>query len=101
MWKRGARKKPTLGQIRNIKAKTVQKYLQQFDQLVSWLGVLHRTYEQYRAKYHQLILPMEFSAQAMENASWPTLSSSDWAYNNFSIRMCFLEHYLTGCKKLG
>ena len=28
--------------------------------------MLHRVYEQDRAKYHQLILPIEFRAQAME-----------------------------------
>ena len=34
--------------------------------LVFHQGVLHRVYEQDGAKYHQLILPIEFRAQAME-----------------------------------
>ena len=59
-------KKPTLAQIRKIKSRPVQRYLCQFDRLVFRQGVLHRQCEQDGAKYHQLILPIEFRAQAME-----------------------------------
>ena len=59
-------KKPMLAQIRKVKSRTVQRYLHQFDRLVFRQGVLHRVYEQDGAKYHQLILPLEFRAQAME-----------------------------------
>ena len=44
----------------------MRRYLRQFNQLVFHQGVLHRVYEQDGAKYHQLILPIEFRAQAME-----------------------------------
>ena len=44
----------------------MQRYLHQFDRLVFRQGVLHRVYEQDGAKYHQLILPIGFRAQAME-----------------------------------
>ena len=59
-------KKPMLAQIRKIKSRPVRRYLRQFDRLVFRQGVLHRVYEQDGAKYHQLILPLEFRAQAME-----------------------------------
>ena len=59
-------KKPMLAQIRKVKSRPVQRYLHQFDRLVFRQGVLHRVYEQDGAKYHQLILPIEFRAQAME-----------------------------------
>ena len=59
-------KKPMLAQIRKIKSRPVQRYLCQFDRLVFRQGVLHRVYEQDGAKYHQLVLPIEFRAQAME-----------------------------------
>ena len=59
-------KKPMLAQIRKVKSRHVQRYLHQFDRLVFRQGVLHRVYEQDGAKYHQLILPIEFRAQAME-----------------------------------
>ena len=61
-----AGKKLTLAQIKNIKAKTVQKYLYQFVWLVFWQEVLCRTYKQEVTKYHQLMLPIEFRAQFME-----------------------------------
>ena len=32
---------------------------------IGWQGVLHRMYEQSGAKYHQLILPIEFRPQVM------------------------------------
>ena len=44
----------------------MQRYLCQFDRLVFQQGVQHRVYERDGAKYHQLILPIEFRAQAME-----------------------------------
>ena len=53
---------PILAQIRKIKSRPVQRYLHQFDRLVFRQGVLHRVYEQDGAKYHQLILPIEFRA---------------------------------------
>ena len=53
-------------QIRKIKSRPVQRYLHQFDRLAFQQGVLHRVYEQDGAKYHQLILLIEFRAQAME-----------------------------------
>ena len=59
-------KKPMFAQIRKIKSRPVQRYLHQFDRLVFRQGVLHRVYEQDGAKYHQLTLPIEFRAQAME-----------------------------------
>ena len=59
-------RKPMLAQIRKIKSRPVQRYLCQFDRLVFRQGVLHRVYEKDGAKYHQLILPIEFRAQAME-----------------------------------
>ena len=59
-------KKPTLAQICKIISIPVHRYRHQFDQLVFHQGVLHRVYEQDGAKYHQLILPIEFSAQVME-----------------------------------
>ena len=59
-------KKPMLAQIRKIKSRPVQRYLHQFDRLVFRQVVLHRVYEQDGAKYHQLILLIEFRAQAME-----------------------------------
>ena len=59
-------KKPMLVQIRKIKSRPVQRYLHQFYRLVFRQGVLHRVYEQDGAKYHQLILPLEFRAQAVE-----------------------------------
>ena len=59
-------KKPMLAQIRKIKSRPVQRYLCQFDRLVFRQGVLHRVYEQDGAKYHQLILLIEFRAQAIE-----------------------------------
>ena len=52
-------RKPMLAQIRKIKSRPVQRYLQQFDRLVFHQGVLHRVYEQDWAKYHQPILPKE------------------------------------------
>ena len=60
------RKKTMLAQIRKIKLRPGQRYLWQFDRLVFHQGVLHRVYEQDGAKNHQLILPIEFRAQAME-----------------------------------
>ena len=59
-------KKPPLAQIRKIKSRPVQRYLCQFERLVFRQGVLHRVYEQDRAKIHQLVLLIEFRAQAME-----------------------------------
>ena len=59
-------KKPALAQIWKIKSRPVCRYLCQFDWLVFSQGLLHRVYEQDRAKYHQLILPIEFRAQVME-----------------------------------
>ena len=59
-------RKPTLAQIRKIKSRPVQRYLCQFDRLVFRQGVLHTVYEEDGAKYHQLILPIEFRAQPME-----------------------------------
>ena len=59
-------KKPTHAQICKIKSRPVHRYLCQFNQLVFHHGVLHRVYEQDGAKYHQLILPIEFRAQVME-----------------------------------
>ena len=59
-------KKPTLAQIRKVKSRPVERYLHQFDRLVFRQGVLHRVYEQDEAKYHQLVLPIEFRVQAME-----------------------------------
>ena len=59
-------RKPMLAQIRKVKSRPVCRYLSQFDRLVFRQGVLHRVYEQDGAKPHQLILPIEFRAQAME-----------------------------------
>ena len=59
-------KKPMLAQIREVKSRPVQRYLHQFDRLVFRQGVLHRVCKQDGAEYHQLILPIEFRAQAME-----------------------------------
>ena len=59
-------RKPMLAQIRKIKSRPVHRYLHQFDRLVFCQGVLHKVYEQDGAKYHQLILPIEFRAKAME-----------------------------------
>ena len=59
-------KKPMLAHIRKFKSRPVQRYLCQFDRLVFRQGVLHTVYEQDVAKYHQLILPIEFRAQAKE-----------------------------------
>ena len=59
-------RKLKLAQIRKIKSWPVQRYLWQFDRLVFCQEVLHRVYEQDGAKYHQLILPIEFRDQAME-----------------------------------
>ena len=59
-------KKPMLAQIRKIKSRPEQRYLHQFDRSVFRQGVFNRVYEQDGAKYHQLILPIEFRAQAME-----------------------------------
>ena len=59
-------KKPTLAQIRKIKSRLVQRYLCQFDRLVLRQGVLHRVNKQDGVKYQQIILPIEFRAQAME-----------------------------------
>ena len=58
-------RKPSLAQIRKLKSKIVHRYLQQFDWLVFIKGVLHRVYEENGSKYHQLILPIEYRAQAM------------------------------------
>ena len=44
----------------------MQRYLCHFDRLVFRQRVLPRVYEQDGARYHQLILPIEFRAQAME-----------------------------------
>ena len=57
-------RKPMLAQI--IKSRPVQRHLWQFDRLVFCQGILHRVYEQDGAKYHHLILSIEFRAQAME-----------------------------------
>ena len=59
-------KKLMLAQIRKGKLRPVQRYLRQVERLVFRQGVLHRVYEQDGAKCHQLILPLEFRAQAME-----------------------------------
>ena len=59
-------RKLMLAQIRKIKLRPVRRYLQQFDRLVFCQGVLHRVYEQDGARYHQLILQIEFRAQAMQ-----------------------------------
>ena len=58
-------RKPSLAQIRKLKSKIVCRYLRQFDWLVFIKGVLHRIYEENGSKYHQLILPIEYQAQAM------------------------------------
>ena len=58
-------RKPSLAQIRKLKSKIVCRYLRQFDRLVFIKGVLHRIYEENGSKYHQLILPIEYRAQAM------------------------------------
>ena len=58
-------RKPSLAQIRKLKSKIVHRYLRQFDQLVFIKGVLHRIYEENGSRYHQLILPIEYRAQAM------------------------------------
>ena len=58
-------RKPTLAQIRKLKSKIVCRYLQQFDQLVFIKGVLHRIYEENGSKYHQLVLPIQYRAQAL------------------------------------
>ena len=58
-------RKPSLGQIRKLKSKIVCQYLRQFDWLVFIKGVLHRIYEENGSKYHQLILSIEYRAQAM------------------------------------
>ena len=58
--------KTTLSHIQKIKSRTVHRYLHQFDQLVFCQGVPYRVYEQEGAKYHQLILPIEFRAHVME-----------------------------------
>ena len=57
--------KPYLALIRKLKSKIVHRYLQQFDWLIFINGVLHRIYEENGSKYHQLILPIEYRAQAM------------------------------------
>ena len=59
-------RKPMHAQIRKIKKRPVWRHLWQFNQLVFSQGLLHRVNEQDGAKYHQLILPIEFRAQAME-----------------------------------
>ena len=59
-------RKPMLAPIRKVKSRPVQRYLHQFDRLVFRKGVLHRVHKQVGAKYHQLILLIEFRAQAME-----------------------------------
>ena len=59
-------KKPMLVQTRKIKSRPGRRYLHQFDRLVFRQGVPHRVYEQDGAKYHQLILPIEFRAHPME-----------------------------------
>ena len=53
-------KKAMLAQIRKIKSRPMQRYLHQFDRLMFRQLVLHRVYEKEGAKYHQLILPIEF-----------------------------------------
>ena len=70
-------RKPSLAQIRKLKSKIVCRCLQQFDWLVFVKGVLHRIYEENGSKYHQLILPIEYRAQAMaliqERFYWITM----------------------------
>ena len=58
-------RKPSLAQIRKLKSKIVHRYLWQFDWLFFIKGVLHRVYEENGSKYHQLVLPIEYRAQAM------------------------------------
>ena len=58
-------KKPMLAQMWKFKSRPVQG-IWQFDQLAFCWGELHIVYEQDGAKYHQLILPIEFRAQVME-----------------------------------
>ena len=58
-------RKPSLAQIRKLKSKIVCRYLRQFDRLIFIKGVLHRIYEENGSKYHQLVLPTEYRAQAM------------------------------------
>ena len=58
-------RKPSLAQIRKLKSKSVHRYLQQFDWLIFIKGVLHRIYEENGSKYHQLVLSIEYRAQAM------------------------------------
>ena len=58
-------KKSTLAPIHKKESKPVCRYLCLFDQLVFWLGVLHRVYEQDRSKYHQLILAIEYGVQVI------------------------------------
>ena len=58
-------RKPSLVQIKKLKSKIVHRYLQQFDQLIFIKGVLHRIYEENGSKFHQLVLPIEYRAQAM------------------------------------
>ena len=59
-------KKPTLAQMHKIKSRPVHRYLFHFNQMMFHQGVLHRVYQQDGAKYHPLILPIEFRAQVME-----------------------------------
>ena len=56
---------PSLAQIRKLKSKIVCKYLWQFDRLIFIKGVLHRIYEENGSRCHQLVLSIEYRAQAM------------------------------------
>ena len=58
-------RKPSLAKIWKLKSKIVCKYLCQFGRLVFIKGVLHRIYEENGSKYHQLVLPIEYRAQAL------------------------------------
>ena len=87
-------KKPMLAQIWKIKSRPVQRYLPQFDRLVFRQGVLHRVYEQDGAKYHQLSLPTEFRAQAMELLHNLTGSQSSGMYATVSTWKVLLENLL-------
>ena len=57
--------KLNLAQIHRIESRPVHGHLLQFDWLF-YQGLLHKIYKQNGSNYHQLILPFEFRAQAMD-----------------------------------
>ena len=61
-----AGKKPKTSTIAKVKLKAVKKYLLQFDRLTMKKGVVHWLYIKNDVEYHQMVIPIKFQAQVLQ-----------------------------------